>query len=744
MNFLLIVFIIILLSDNSKLKKEIEILKRNSQSQNMNFINNQSNYNESMQNQVGNSINIIPPTEQTNNIQATNSNVVKNNFQNKKNPSALFIAGAILIVLAAIVFLASSWLFLSSIGKVFILLIVQLLFTFLSKICLEKFSLEKTSKVFKYLSLIFIPIILISLSFFELVGYYFSPYSEGFLLYCSITFLITSIIYKLISHKKTDLFLSRTSVILEIICLTFFINYLNCTFETYLFLMTIYNIIIYILLQGNYLDNKTYKIINIILTYTLLIISIYLSYLDKSLIASTNIVLFSLLHLYKFIKSNNISEEKTNLTFCTLCYILSLNIINILTDSFTPLYILIGLLPLFIFSYYLKEKDLKDIIINIVTVIASLIIIQVIFTPDKTILFILSFILSAIIYIISFLLAKNKIFKYLSYFNLSLILFSICYVYEINEVSKYVPLLVALIIYGLEKLYPKLRDNSSIKLILIILSLESLLLINSYTILIPLIFTLLLIKLEKENDNFLFLPILTSFSILFFEDNFLPQIYSFITIITLTIFSIYKKKINLFSILSFISIILSTIAFTYNISILFIILLIWGFNHIYFNKSEKNTIYKIICLLSTLGLYIKLLIYLDIDLSSMYALGCYSSLIILTRFIISDKFVDNKFIEYYFFAVITFIALFNVYNFVDGLLLTIFIFMISLISYSLKYDSYLKVSIVFIIINILALSSKYWFKIPWYIYILLIGISFLTLAIHEEKKKSKDNKVSKK
>lgn len=738
MEFLLIVLIIILISDNSKLKKEIEILKRNSQSQNINYNQTQTNYVEEVSN---NNTNLKNNYQQSINNQVVQTNLVKqNNTQNKQNPSVLFIAGSILIVLASIVFLASSWLILPSLGKVIVLIIVQALFAFLSKICIEKFSLEKASKVFKYLSLIFIPIILISISCFELVGYYFSPYSDGFLLYCGMTFLITTIIYKIVAHKNNELFLNRTSVILEIISLTFFICYLNCTFETYLFLMTIYNIVIYILLQGNYLDSKVYKTINTILTYALLSISVCASYFDKSLIASTNILLFALLYLYKYLKTNELKNKKANLTFSIICYILSLNIINILLDTFIPAYIILGLFPLFIILYFIKEKELKDIVIAISNVVNILIILQVITIPEKTFTFVLSFILATIICIISYVYNRNKAFKYLSYLAFSFTLLSICYVVELNDLARYIPLLVSAIIYGLESTCPKLRDSASIKVLLITLTIESLILADSYTNLIPLALIILLVYLEKESDNFLFIPILASFSILFFDNQVFPRMYSFIAIIALTISSIYKKKINIFSILSFISIILSTIAFNYDISIFFIMLLIWGFNHLYFNKTEKNKIYKTVCLLSILGLYIKLLVSLNIELISIYAIGCYTSLIFITRYIISDEFVDNKFIEYYFFSIITIAALFNVFNIVDGILLTIFIFMISLISYSLKYESYLKVSVVFIIINILALSSKYWFQIPWYIYILLIGIAFLALAIHEEKKKNKDNK----
>ena len=93
--------------------------------------------------------------------------------------TTILITGAILIVLAAIVFLMSTWNTVSNIVKTVVLVLLIGVFLGASKIAKEKFKLEKASNTFFYLSMAYIPICLIYCSRFGLFGKYFSIYGDG-------------------------------------------------------------------------------------------------------------------------------------------------------------------------------------------------------------------------------------------------------------------------------------------------------------------------------------------------------------------------------------------------------------------------------------------------------------------------------------------------------------------------------------------------------------------------------------
>ncbi len=735
MSFLLLLLVVLIAIENSKLKKEnIELKERLNNWNQARLSNNYSVFQRTNNTQ---SMPVNVQTEIQNN--QNQLSISKNNqIQKKQSPSALFIIGAILVIFASIIFLSSSWMFLPGIIKTVFLIILQFIFGFLSKMCLEKFSLDKASKAFKYIFLAFIPVVLLSLSFFELVGYFLSIGYDGFTLYISLTFVITSIIYKYIAKKESDLFLNIISLICEILSLTFAVIFFEFDIFTYLLIISIYNIIISILLQKNYLDKRIYEKINQIMIYcTLIFLTFSLTY--GKIISHINVIIYTIYFLYNAIKSSEKKEKKKYTILSLIGYTLSINIINLLLNNTVYIISLIAILPLFLFNKLIQEDYLKKIIINGAGIITSIILIFIIFNPEKTIIFILSFLISTIIYVITLFLSKNNAYKYLSYFSFLLFLAAINYITEIETFGKYIPLIVASIIYLFESILPSLKDSASNIIIILLITLESILLINSYSVLIPLILLIIFVITEKEKDACLIVPILCALSIIFIKDNIVPKTFGFLTSISLSSISIYKKKVNQYSILSLIYFFTITVAFDYPIEILFLLILIWSITHFIINKGDSK-FYKITAIISFLGLYTSLLLNSNIEIISLYAVGYYFGLIYTTRYIIKDDFIDCKFLEYYGFSIITLISLINIEFIYDGLLLTITLIAISFLSYALKYNSYFKVSNIFIFINLLFLTSKYLFQIPWYIYILIIGCTFLSYAIYDEKKKKQDSR----
>ena len=95
----------------------------------------------------------------------------------------ILVTGAIFIILAAIVFLASTWNILSDIVKTVVIFLLIGVFWGASSIAKNKFKLPKASKAFFYLAMAYIPIALISCSVFGLFGEYLSINGEGRFVY---------------------------------------------------------------------------------------------------------------------------------------------------------------------------------------------------------------------------------------------------------------------------------------------------------------------------------------------------------------------------------------------------------------------------------------------------------------------------------------------------------------------------------------------------------------------------------
>ena len=143
--------------------------------------------------------------------------------RNRISNTVLMIAGAILIVIASIIFLATGWETMHGLLKTLILFGVQMIFYLFGYISNEKLNIPKIGKMFNYLTLAFVPIIVLSLSFFELVGDYFSIGCEGFVYYIGISLLISDIVYKFYGKTHNDLFSKRSSLVVEALAILFFV-----------------------------------------------------------------------------------------------------------------------------------------------------------------------------------------------------------------------------------------------------------------------------------------------------------------------------------------------------------------------------------------------------------------------------------------------------------------------------------------------------------------------------------------
>lgn len=165
--------------------------------------------------------------------------------------TTILITGAILIVLAAIVFLMSTWNTVSNVIKTVVLVLLIGVFLGASKIAKEKFKLEKASNTFFYLAMAYIPICLISCSIFGLFGQYLSIFGDGRYTYLAMSMVFTAGIYYLNYRiRKSDVLLAG-SVLTQVCSVILFGLIFSEELSLIFILLLIYNIALIKLTKNN-------------------------------------------------------------------------------------------------------------------------------------------------------------------------------------------------------------------------------------------------------------------------------------------------------------------------------------------------------------------------------------------------------------------------------------------------------------------------------------------------------------
>ena len=221
------------------------------------------------------------PVETPNKSVNTNTNVIVNTPKKVEKPkmsdeeiknNIILITGSILIILAAIIFLTTSWTSTSNILKCLVIFILFIVFITASYIAKEKLSLTQTAKAFKYIALAYLPISLISLSIFSLLGESFSINGEFQNLYYAITLFISATIYYIEASKDKDKFLSVLSIITSILGIIFLVNVFTSSLLVVIVFLYLYSYFLALLYENKiYLyDDKFTKTTIQVLFYILL------------------------------------------------------------------------------------------------------------------------------------------------------------------------------------------------------------------------------------------------------------------------------------------------------------------------------------------------------------------------------------------------------------------------------------------------------------------------------------------
>ena len=185
--------------------------------------------------------------------------------------SSILITGSILVVLSALIFLTTTWDVTDDILKALMLFIMLGVFYGASVIA-KKINLNQTYKAFHYITLAYIPISLLSLCVFELIGDYFSISCEGCTIYLGFCSLLVSAIYYLDARNKDSKFIGILSILFLLAGVTFFDIKLEVNFATYVFSIGLVAVIFTLLhkLQRFYINESINKIGYYIMTFGLI------------------------------------------------------------------------------------------------------------------------------------------------------------------------------------------------------------------------------------------------------------------------------------------------------------------------------------------------------------------------------------------------------------------------------------------------------------------------------------------
>ena len=662
--------------------------------------------------------------------------------KNRLSNSILIVTGAVLVVIASIIFLATGWETMHGLLKTLILVGIQFVFYGFGYVSNEKLNIPKIGKMFNYLTLAFIPIIISSLSFFELVGEFFSIGGEGFTYYLGFAFLVSDFIFKYYGKINKELTIKRTSLILEAISIILIMNKIEILYIEAIALV-LHTIIIYILIQGGYLESEAYSSINEVYSIFLIFAIGITTLSEVSILTFISLIILSLSFFIRCLDCENESDKKNLLIYFLISYLLSVRIIE--EFDILPYFIyLLSLLPIIGLTKIINTPSTKKNIFNVVGILTIAITVFSLFNVELSIYFLLTYIVGFVISVIIYSLTKGCIYKFWSYTTFSLIFFALFYLADMNDISKYILLISPILVYALDIAVEKLKDKTSAIFVLGNLILATLVFVTEYTIIIPLVIMSLYLLLENKKE-LLLIPMIGSFLILSLENRVIVDLIFGVLSVIYLFTSISVEEFNRYSIFSLITLIILWLDLEITAYVLWILILIWGIVHYLCKPKDNNEVYISAMIFSIFGMYTKTLIDIDAEIYANYALGVILLSICMTKGVLKKANKDFvSLIEIGVIGGLTLIGSNVIYEAIDGVAYLGILLVVSILSYTKGWKNYLYSSIVSMIFGVIVLTAEYWQELPWYVYILIIGLALISFAMYDEKRKqlaksTKDN-----
>ena len=758
----------------------------------------------------------------------------------------ILITGSIFIVLAAFLFITSTWNLLPNIIKTLILFLMIFVFLGISYFAGEKLKIEKTSKAFFCIAMIYIPIVFYSVAYLGLLGNYFME-GKGLSLYLSITSAITAIIYVVYSKKEEKLLYAN--YLFQIIAVVNFGIFLNRGYEIIYLLLTFYNLAILIKNVYSKKENISNKLENILIIFLSIIITlnvagrIFAIQMPGEFSISIELILSILLLLgvtfYRGKETSYIHGLSS-----LLCIV---GVASVVTKINLPLpvqeiLILLTLIAVYLRSeFYQKNSPTLDWIIIIITLVTLFLaaIQNTIWVPILIVItaiilnfyryikvkwdihialiiwlialfyiliinafdlgyyeFILFLTISEIIAYLVIKNTKNESLHKIIEINTNIIILPNLIYFAITDVinGQNTVFLIPLVIMITSYLNYKEKKKSYNLLITYISSAILLKTINNLWMIVPyryisfIIVTIILLIIKllrkeklKEEPVFIIQYIISLIPILFIEKdlNFLLAIISIIlmliynekyqhnkkieytSLIFLTLF-LYIEKVTILGItinpiigliaiiywmtksylseerlttdwLALTYIILDYIMYPLNQYFTIILLMVWSLANFDSKKKYHNFIKTV---LYVNGLWLYNAIIHDTNLENITLLnlfGYFTTLYLFTRTILCEKYHELATgLEWGITIILCLIAIVIYQNELDGILFVSFLILMMAVSYLKKLEPTFYISLVFIIINAFLLTRTFWFSLPWWLYLLIIGFVLILFATNNE------------
>ena len=673
----------------------------------------------------------------------------------------ILVTGSIFIILAAIVFLASTWNILSDIVKTIVIFLLIGVFWGASSIAKNKFNLPKASKAFFYLAMAYIPIALISCSIFGLFGEYLSINGEGRFVYLTCAMILLAIIYIAFYKAKNDNILLCGSILSQITSILFFTLIFESDVLIVLISLLIYSCLL--ALCKNML--KAPKILynfSIIISSTVSIIAIPFLFFTKGLMLILLPLLAINFMLLKKSKPRLFSYFINAVVYLFGIY-LSLVYINISTDMkllIGMLYSIIMYLLIEGIAFWAKDNDLSksSLIMN-----ALYIIILAIYSNIPKIQFMQPFILyglETLILSIAYI-RKNKIIKegtnVYGYLIPCTIIMAVTQILEVLKADFYIYIIFALVFLKISdlKIY---NESSSLKkgifaisqIYIIILYMVGIIECESKLInlIIGFVVSGYLIfnnYRQKQNEILRIIPVIGFLTILtfnrFIENTIYFEILIILSTLILTALSVYKRKISIDTLYSTLFAI-TTVLLLENTFVKEGIFIAWSLiNLIFMNERKDKDIFKTCLFIGIFALYNSLIDEFNVQYNSVRIIGITLLALALLKGVIknySNKSQDT--FEYIVLFLIYAISLGMYINVVDGMIFVLFLVAILVLSYFKKYGAAFIATLTSIIVNAFVLTREFWFSIPWWIYLLVVGALLIAFAIKNESDEKKGKK----
>ena len=146
--------------------------------------------------------------------------------------------GIALVSISGIILATTNWNLMSNILKISILLLISLIFIFLSMVCEKKLKIEILSKNYWLISMFFMILTVIANGYLEVTSNWFSFFGEGKYLYIAMTSIITSLLSLITSWKYKKTIYKNISYIGIIASISAILRNFNISIEVVLILIT--------------------------------------------------------------------------------------------------------------------------------------------------------------------------------------------------------------------------------------------------------------------------------------------------------------------------------------------------------------------------------------------------------------------------------------------------------------------------------------------------------------------------